>query len=357
MKNEGIQVARAIAALSVAYFHSYIALRGFPETAQHPIPFLKEWGFLGVNFFFAISGYVICLIASKPKFDVRSFTIKRIFRLYPMYWAVMAIVAYMIIIGRYRPETISHFLYSMTLFPQPSASVYDASWTLERELVFYAIAAITVPFAGIWGLAVVLAALAYAAFLFGNPWTFHIVSTTQADFLSGVIVFLISRKVRIPNPAALALMALGSLSLWYTRSHEFPFSATVCLFAILLGIANLDLPWTARPLRWLVRMGDSSYSLYLLHLLLFTLMAPLPVNATLPSWLCEPWRLVSIAVAIALAAWTWRIIEQPMIALGNRLSKAKLPKLAAQPPHHACGFGVKTVSVAETDVRCVPPPD
>jgi exopolysaccharide production protein ExoZ len=62
-KLEGIQVARAIAALSVAYFHSYIALRAFPESAQMPIPPLKQWGYLGVNFFFAISGYVICLIA------------------------------------------------------------------------------------------------------------------------------------------------------------------------------------------------------------------------------------------------------------------------------------------------------
>lgn len=319
-KNRGIQVARALAALSVAYFHSYIALRGFPETAQHPVPFFKEWGFLGVNFFFAISGYVICLIASKPQFDAQSFAIKRLFRLYPMYWAVMAVVACMILLGRYRPESLSHFLYSMTLLPQPNASVYDVSWTLEREIVFYVIAAITVPLAGIWGLAAVLAVLACAALLLGNPWTFHIVSSTQADFLSGVIVFLISTRVRFGNPASIACIAIGSLSLWYTRSHEFPFSATICLFAILLGITNLDLPWSKRPLCWLVQVGDCSYSLYLLHLLIFTIVAPIPVKTSLPSWLCEPWRFGAIALSIALSAWTWRIIERPMITMGNQLS-------------------------------------
>ena len=67
-KLPGLQAGRAIAALTVAYFHSYIALRAFPELAQMPIGPLKDWGFLGVNFFFAISGYVICLIASKPTF-------------------------------------------------------------------------------------------------------------------------------------------------------------------------------------------------------------------------------------------------------------------------------------------------
>jgi exopolysaccharide production protein ExoZ len=54
-KNEGLQAARAIAALSVAYFHSYVAVRGFPEAAWMPIPWLKQWGFLGVDFFFAVS--------------------------------------------------------------------------------------------------------------------------------------------------------------------------------------------------------------------------------------------------------------------------------------------------------------
>ena len=81
-KLEGIQVARAIAALSVAYFHSYIALRAFPESAQAPIPPLKQWGYLGVDFFFAISGHVICLIAARPSFSPLSFAIKRLFRLY-----------------------------------------------------------------------------------------------------------------------------------------------------------------------------------------------------------------------------------------------------------------------------------
>jgi len=117
-KNEGLQVARAVAALSVAYFHSYIALRAFPESAQIPIGPLKDWGYLGVNLFFAISGYVICLVASKPTFSPASFAIKRVFRLFPMYWVAMATIAFMITIGKYRPEPLGHFLYSMTLLPQ-----------------------------------------------------------------------------------------------------------------------------------------------------------------------------------------------------------------------------------------------
>jgi peptidoglycan/LPS O-acetylase OafA/YrhL len=154
-KNEGLQVARAIAALTVAYFHSYIALRAFPETAQMPFGPLKNWGYLGVDFFFAISGFVICLVASKPTFSPIPFAIKRVFRLYPMYWVAMAVIALMIALGKYRVEPIGHFLYSMTLLPQNGPSAYDVSWTLEREMVFYAIVTCTVPFIGIWGLSAV----------------------------------------------------------------------------------------------------------------------------------------------------------------------------------------------------------
>src|SRR5258708_224151 len=111
-KNAGLQAARAIAALTVAYYHSYVVVRGsFPESAWLPIPGLGVWGFLGVNFFFAISGFVICLVLTRPSFTVRSFLVRRAFRLYPMYWVTMAVVTVLIAFGKYPPQAIGHFLY------------------------------------------------------------------------------------------------------------------------------------------------------------------------------------------------------------------------------------------------------
>jgi len=253
-KNEGLQVARAVAALSVAYFHSYIALRAFPESAQIPIGPLKDWGYLGVNLFFAISGYVICLVASKPTFSPASFAIKRVFRLFPMYWVAMATIAFMITIGKYRPEPLGHFLYSMTLLPQSGPSAYDVSWTLERELVFYALATVTVPFAGIPGLAIVLTTLAAAGWYFGNPWSYHLLSTIHADFLAGVVLFLFHDRTK--RLGTIAPIAIGMAMLAYTRSHDFVFSVPLCMGLILLGMINLRLPWDRWPLRWIVQAGD-----------------------------------------------------------------------------------------------------
>lgn len=322
--NPRLQAARALAALSVAYFHSYIALRAFPESAQIPIGPLKDWGYLGVDFFFAISGFVICLVASKPTFSPISFAIKRVFRLYPMYWVAMAAVAFLIAIGKYRPEPIGHFLYSMTLFPQNGAPAYDVSWTLERELVFYALATFIVPLAGLRGLAIALASLGVAGWYFGNPWSWHLVSTTQIDFLCGVLVFLAHDWLK--RLGAIAPIVFGSALLAYTRSHDFPFSVSLCMGIILLGIISLRLPWDRRPFRWIIQAGDASYSIYLLHYVTFVTMVYAAAWIGLPDWMCEPWRYITLIVCCLVSYATWKIIEAP----SNRFA-ANITRQAKRP--------------------------
>jgi exopolysaccharide production protein ExoZ len=324
-KNEGLQAARAIAALSVAYFHSYIALRAFSDAAQIPIAPLKNWGYLGVNFFFAISGFVICLVASKPTFSPVPFAIKRLFRLFPMYWIAMTVIALMIALGRYRVEPIGHFLYSMTLLPQSGPSAYDVSWTLEREMVFYAIVTCTVPLIGIWGMAATLAGLAAAGWYFGNPWSYHIVSTVQADFLAGVIVFLAHKHIR--RAGSIIPIGIGVSVLAYTRAHDFVFAVPLCMACILAGMVNLRLPWDRWPFRWLVQVGNASYSVYLLHYIVFYWAAVLSAKLLpLPDWLCEPWRFATLATCCLIAVAAWQFIEQPMIWIGNQVALAAVGK-------------------------------
>jgi exopolysaccharide production protein ExoZ len=326
-KNEGLQAARAIAALCVAYFHSYVAVRSlFPEQAWAPIPWLKEWGFLGVNFFFAISGYVICMVVSKPGFTVRSFAIKRVFRLYPMYWVTMAMVIVLIAWGKYRIEPVDHFLYSMTLLPQPQPPAYDMSWTLEREMVFYALAAIVVPILGITGLAATLAALALTGWYLGNPWSFHLLSTVQADFLAGVLAFQAQPVLRRLG-AALPICA-GGVLLWYTRAHDFPFAIAISMGMIVSGFVNLSMPASRIPFRWLVAVGNASYSVYLLHYIVFLVSQVIAIQwigLKLPDWACEPYRLAIIVICCLISYVTWQLIERPMIARGNQIADAGPP--------------------------------
>lgn len=332
-KLEGLQAARAIAALSVAYYHSYMSIRtSWPELAWHPIPFLRDWGHMGVDFFFAVSGYVICLVVAKPSFTLRGFFIKRFFRLYPLYWGAMAIIAVMIWYGKHPdPVTLGQYLYSLTLLPQQGLAAYSVSWTLEREIVFYALAASTIPLVGVPGLAVVLAALAWAGHTYHNPWSFHLASTYQADFLAGVLVFMLSKYVRMVPLAArlmppLAWCALvggtaALASLWLVPAKIFPFATTICLCFMLLGMVHINAPWKHPSLHWLVKVGDASYSIYLLHGIILYYANWLSAQIfQMPDWLCEFWRFGALAACCVISSLTWRTIETPFIALGNRLA-------------------------------------
>jgi peptidoglycan/LPS O-acetylase OafA/YrhL len=324
-RNEGLQAARAIAALTVAYFHSYVVVRGaFPESAWLPIPWLAKWGFLGVDLFFAISGYVICLVVDKPSFTVGGFAIKRLLRLYPMYWVAMALVLVLVAWGKYPPQPPSHFLYSMTLLPQHGPPAYDVSWTLEREVVFYALAGAIVPLLGITGLACTLAALAAAGWWFGNPWSLHLVSITQADFLAGVIVYLARHRLAaVPAPLWLTI-GIGAL-IW-TCPFTIPFSIPTSMLLILAGLARLQLPWQRAPFSWLVGAGNASYSIYLLHYIVFMTLSVIggqKLPFALPAWACEPWRAGGLLTVCLVSHATFLAIERPMILLGERLAKPR----------------------------------
>ncbi|MBR0751631.1 acyltransferase [Bradyrhizobium jicamae] len=319
-----MQAARAIAALSVAYFHSYAAIRGaFPESAWMPVPWLKQWGFLGVDFFFAISGYVICLVVTKPSFTLGGFAIKRLLRLYPMYWTALVLMGLLIWWGRSGPVSWPHVLYSMTLLPQQGTPAYDVSWTLEREVVFYALAALIVPIGRVWGLAVVLAGLAAAGFYYRNPWSFHLVSTVQADFLAGVLVFM--ARYELSRIGGLIPLLIGIAILAVMRQAITPYAVPIAMAALLAGMVHVRIPWERAPFSWLVRTGDASYSIYLLHYLVFVVMSYASVVYVpfhLPEWAAEPWRFLSIAVCVAVSWLTFTVIESPMIRLGHYLARS-----------------------------------
>jgi exopolysaccharide production protein ExoZ len=114
--------------------------------------------------------------------------------------------------------------------------------------------------------------------------------------------------------------------LWYTRAHDFPFAVAISMGIIVSGFVNLSMPASRAPFRWLVAVGNASYSIYLLHYIVFlvsTVVAIQWVGLTLPPWACEPWRFAIILVCCLISSATWRLFERPMIALGNEFANAR----------------------------------
>jgi exopolysaccharide production protein ExoZ len=321
-KLPGLQVARAIAALGVVYYHSWTALTGFPEGSSYPIWLLATDGWFGVDLFFAISGYVIGLVASKEAFLPSEFLIKRAFRLYPLWLLTLGVFALPPLLWRVptEGETLFSFLHSASLIETERPPHYNVGWSLQHELAFYVLAAAIVPVFRLKGLAVVLFASSMIYYLgIDAPWYVANLSKYHAEFLAGLLVFLCRDQLK-PFGAALPLViGVASLMLFL---HVLPIAdgrpfAPISLFFLIAGFVNLKSSKWTKPLE---AAGDASYSIYLIHPLILVIPKLATKFVLPPVWTQEIIRFGCIGLTIAISLITWAYFEKPIIRFGNRIA-------------------------------------
>ncbi len=332
-KQVGIQVARAIAALSIVYFHSWTSIVRFPKGTSYQIPGLTTYGWFAVYLFFAISGYVICLVVRRETFQVPSFLIKRVFQLYPLWLVMLSVFAVTAWLWRgLQPfETSGYFLYSATLLPTFDYPFYNVGWSLQPEIAFYVIVAAIVPLVGLRGLVAFLLASTLAAHLVDVPWYFTHIARYYGLFLAGVLAFMAHDKLARfgfwrPAVAGVVLLVL----LGYLSDALTPFG----LFFVITAFANLtpsEKTWWSKPATML---GDASYSIYLIHpMVFFTASSLVSKFPNAPLWVQEPIRFGCIAVVIVLSLFSWRFFETPIIRVGNRIAsfpwRTRIEEMAA----------------------------
>jgi exopolysaccharide production protein ExoZ len=319
MKLSGLQIARGLAALSITYFHSWVILLSFPKDTDNPIIALKLWGYLSIDFFFAISGFVICLVVSKSGFAATPFIIKRAFRLYPLYWLCLtAYAATGILRGPVPHETVAYFFYSATLLPTTAMPFYDVAWSLQHEMLFYVLASIAVPLFGLHGLALLLFVSASVAIWLDIPLHNLPISKYHADFLAGILAYMLTphfKRLGFLLPFAVGVAALLIvINKGWADYFCFPF------FALIIAVVNIErVPPVLTPA---VTLGDISFSLYMIHPLVFvvgyklvSMMQPLPLIAQ------EPIRWAAIGVCCIVSYLSWRLIETPANEFGHRVSE------------------------------------
>jgi exopolysaccharide production protein ExoZ len=320
-KQVGIQVARAVAALSIVYFHSWVAITRFPKGTAFPIPGLSHYGWVAVDLFFAISGFVICLVASRGTFNVPSFLIKRVFRLYPLWLLTLTIFAVTAWLWRgFQPrETFGFFLYSMSLLPTDGFPFYDIGWSLQHEMAFYAIAAALIPWFGLAGLAILLAASTLAFHLLDLPWYLAMLANHHGEFLAGALAFMMREK--IARFGFLLPFAIGAALLGYFLTFSTATWYPIALFFLIGAFANVnpsEPSWWQKPA---TKLGDASYSIYLIHPLVFLVVSAIVSKLPgAPLWSQEPVRAVCLVVIVAISLLSWEYFERPMNRFGHALA-------------------------------------
>ncbi|MEU8781125.1 acyltransferase [Streptomyces sp. NPDC048637] len=329
---------RFAAALLVVAYH-YITLRdGWgedPKAISSSVYRLSEYGWLGVEIFFLISGFVICM--SGWGRSLGDFVASRVSRLYPAYWAAVLLTAAVLTAF---PDVRSaggwqNILTNLTMLQEGVGvpDLDDVYWTLFVELKFYLLFAIVifrgvtyrrcVLFCGLWTVAGIFSQGSHNELL--ASWA---VSQYSPYFIAGIAFYLMHRFG--PNALLWCIVAVSFLlAQHYVHGRlvtnlgakadlveEWPARLVILVTFALMGALALGvfdrLQW-----RWLAAAGNLTYPLYLIHMYVgFTLIALLRHHV--------PAELLFPAVTAFMLAISWvihRYVERP---IGRKLRQAMI---------------------------------
>jgi peptidoglycan/LPS O-acetylase OafA/YrhL len=285
-KLSNIQMLRAVAALGVLLHHllpHYHAMGGEAQWANT----IGKWGFVGVDIFFVISGYIMAYTTySKPRtFDtVKTFLRHRFSRIYLGYWPFFFAMA--AIIWTVYPSKWQHLdVWGSFWLTQPDMFklVLPVSWTLTYELYFYVLFALTLllPFrisTYLFGIAALLViASTWYHVHFAPMMRDFFTSPLLLEFFGGFFLFALGKKIP-PHPIVfisllLAVFACYAWGIVHDVRDGWMRVATYGTGALALVALAI---FTERKERFrapsfLVELGDASYTLYLSHLILLEL--------------------------------------------------------------------------------------
>lgn len=280
------QICRGVACLLVATHHG-ASLVGHRYGVM-PLLGLTEFGYSGVHLFFVISGLIIYYVHRTELGDVRSaprYFGKRLVRIYPFYWIVLLALGGGKLFGD--DTSLERILDNAFFFsPWGKTLIIAVAWTLAYELVFYVMFAAGFVHRAL-GVAVFAAWFALVAL---NHWlafsTWFGFGTLNLLFLLGLLASvalaaLRDREVRERRDRiGIASVAIGALvfgvSAWYClslpdRNHIWEDTRLTLGFGVgsallLLGSVSDAVEAFLARRRWLLLIGDASYSIYLTHI-------------------------------------------------------------------------------------------
>lgn len=357
---ENINLLRAFAATAVVVYH-VIELMGwttFPRTG----PLLAfRVGWIGVDLFFVISGFVITRSAMALwERDAlafgRNYWARRLSRIVPLYVLTGALWIVFFMPGFFGDKPLraawqlaSHLTFTHSFWPATFDSIDGVNWTLALEMQFYLAVALLVPWIArtpawrIW-LGCIAIAWVWRAGMFYvsgpiEPSRLFMrvmqLPGTLDEFGAGIFLARWADSRTAPKPIdgalwGLAAIAAGSLcfgiywphAVYWNQAGMVIFWRTslglffLCVVAAAAYLPSFALAWPLRPLWYL---GVVSYGIYLWHLFAIKICAMIPGLAPAEQ------LAVTLGLTVLIAAVSWHLFEQPILEYGRRLG-SRLPR-------------------------------
>jgi peptidoglycan/LPS O-acetylase OafA/YrhL len=346
---------RFYAFLGVFVYHTLPEQPAFYRSLHLPLPSLwaavAKSGASGVDLFFTLSAFLITVLLLEERresgdISLRWFYIRRILRIWPLYFAVLAVAVvlahtvadqslpwyylagYLLFLGNWMNAALGHPM-----------SICGPLWTVSIEEQFYLLwpvlmrmlgrrgmivaAVVTFLVATLSQIGVVLARLSGGYIYYGSV-------SRSASLALGILLGLFADRLPgLTRSARGLLLALGvtgwiAASVWLI-DQPGPVDMRTVLGRLVISLGAVSilcacLGSRSRLLRsdWVVRLGKISYGLYMLHFIALLLV----LDLLHPPW---GWKLLAakglgLAVTVALAWASYRWIESPFLRLKDRFA-------------------------------------
>lgn len=339
-----IQALRGFAVLVVLFYHAQLAL--FPA------------GFLGVDIFFVISGFLItslirnCIDAGSFRFA--AFYFRRAKRLLPAAYVTFLGTALLAPFFLTSPE-MDDFLRQMG-----GAVTFSANFVLRAQTGYFEGGSEFKPLLHVWSLAVeeqyyfvlpalmvfvprrfwlggaALLAVGSLALCLARPYddsTFFLLPARAWELLIGSVGALLPPGRRVDAVAKVAFWpALIVMLIWPflspTRYHPGPDALLVCIATLVVILRRHPLLSRGIAMQALARVGDMSYSLYLVHWPLFAFFNNAWIGEAGTHPPLAP-RLGLVLLSLVLAYLLNRFVEEPVRSMEiRRPRRMLLPTMA-----------------------------
>jgi exopolysaccharide production protein ExoZ len=347
-----IQYLRGFAAMLVLASHALL----YP-LIEHNLAF-GRLGWLGVILFFVISGFIMVAVTGEGKFSAPDFLRRRFIRIVPMYWAATLLAA---ALALFAPQLFKTTVYDgaelvMSLlfipFHNPVSGgihpLYKLGWTLNYEVFFYVCFAL-LAFLGagarvVW-LTAAFTVLALAGLIFEPQPAIpqFYTSFMPLAFCAGAwlgLAILRGRVGALPQKAIYAAVVIGLAALvegfaWDQGVVEdgFAFVGFVIFASALVVLAVRFEPHLPR-IALLERIGDASYSIYLVHIYEVAILAGLAFKLLDPADLWADYFVAAVSIVGGTLAGIvlYELVEKPVLRFFSGVFGGKrAPKPIAAP--------------------------
>ena len=352
---------RFIAFLAVFLSHAFpTAIQdyravGAPQSLAYFMALFFQTGAFGLDLFFALSSFLITelLLLEKGRtgnVHVKSFYIRRILRIWPLYFAfILTVCPFDVAFGKspilYYVAMLAFSGNWYNVFRSMGASISFPLWSVSLEEQFYIVwpnlVRRTKPnrFAAIMVLILASTILYRSLFVYANPsdsiavW-FNTFTRLDAFALGGLLAWLLhNRSLTFSYAVRVCVLATAAGLLWFVGTSpnggHYGTSAvwaypTVALASALCILAFVTAPprhTYSKPFQILSYLGKISYGLYVFHYAAIVFTRQVLPDGVVPdawAWVCR--AIIAAIVTLTVSMASYEFLEKPFLRLKRRFT-------------------------------------